>query len=68
MGASRGTPDSELLVAQDRLENRHLDSKSTTQLLASTIGSVATALPLLKFEGPLKEWLDLLSTMLKHGG
>ncbi|MEO7041256.1 MAG: hypothetical protein ABI035_03240 [Gemmatimonadaceae bacterium] len=43
------------------------DFKSATQLLASTIGSVATALPLLKFQGPLKEWLELLSSVMRHG-
>ncbi len=43
------------------------DLKSATQLLGATIGSVATVLPLLKFEGPLKDWLDLLSSVLRHG-
>lgn len=40
------------------------DLKSAVQLLASTVGSVATVLPILKIEGPLENWLELLSTML----
>ena len=44
------------------------DLKSAAQLLAATAGSVATALPLLKLEGPLKDWLELLQALLKHGG
>ena len=34
----------------------------------STLGSVATALPLLRIEGPIKEWLQLLSTLMRGGG
>ncbi|MEO8945750.1 MAG: hypothetical protein ABI338_04560, partial [Gemmatimonadaceae bacterium] len=44
----------------DRIEHMRVvpfDFKSASQLLASTIGSVATVLPLLKFQGPLKDWL-----------
>jgi hypothetical protein len=43
------------------------DISSGLQLMASTIGSVATALPLLKIEGPIKNWLDLLSSVLRRG-
>jgi hypothetical protein len=55
----------------DRIEGMRVvpfDFKSASQLLASTIGSVATVLPLLKFQGPLKDWLDLLSSVLGHHG
>lgn len=44
------------------------DLKSGVQLIGSTLGSVATALPLLKFEATLKDWLEFLSALLKHGG
>ena len=44
------------------------DFKSGMQLVASTIGSVAAVLPLLQIEGPIKIWLELLSTILKRGG
>lgn len=40
------------------------DWESAAQLLASTIGSVATALPLLKIEGPTKDWLEFLTKLL----
>jgi hypothetical protein len=55
----------------DRIERMRVvpfDWRSATQLIGSTLGSVATALPLLRIEGPLKEWLELLSKMLGHGG
>jgi hypothetical protein len=55
----------------DRVEEMRVvpfDFKSAVQLMAATVGSVATALPLLRIEGPLREWLDLLSAVLKRGG
>lgn len=54
----------------DRVERMRIvpfDYWSATQLLASTLGSVATALPLLKAGGSLTEWLELLSSLLRHG-
>ncbi len=44
------------------------DLKSALQLLAATIGSVATALPLLRIEGPVKDWLEFITALLRHGG
>lgn len=55
----------------DRVEHMRVvpfDLRSAAQLVASTVGSVATVLPLLKIEGPLKMWLEVLSTVLKHRG
>ncbi len=43
------------------------DFESALQLIGSTVGSVATVLPLLRIEGPLKEWLEFLSALLRHG-
>jgi hypothetical protein len=43
------------------------DMQSALQLIGSTLGSVATALPLLRIEGPLREWLELLSRLLGRG-
>jgi len=40
------------------------DLKSAAQLMGSTLGSVATALPILRIEGPLQNWLQLLSALL----
>jgi hypothetical protein len=69
--------DSDLLVEMNsvatiftRIEQMRVvpfDLKSASQLLASTIGSVATVLPLLRIEGPLKVWLEVLSSLLKRG-
>jgi hypothetical protein len=44
------------------------DLRSALQLIGSTLGSIATALPLLKIEGPLKEWLEFLARVFGHGG
>ena len=44
------------------------DVRSAMTLIGSTLGSVATALPLLRIEGPIKEWLQLLSTLMRGGG
>jgi hypothetical protein len=55
----------------ERIEHMRVvpfDLRSAMQLIGSTLGSVATALPLMKIEGPLKEWLDLLSRLFGHGG
>jgi hypothetical protein len=41
------------------------DLRSAVQLTASTVGSIATALPLLKIEGPLTKWLEFVSSLLK---
>jgi hypothetical protein len=40
------------------------DLRSFSQLLASTVGSVATALPILRLEGTLQDWLDLILRLL----
>jgi hypothetical protein len=55
----------------ERVEHMRIvpfDLKSGFQLVGSTLGSVATALPLLRFEGPIKDWLEFISALLKHGG
>jgi len=44
------------------------DLKSGVQLIGSTVGSVAAALPLLKIEAPIRDWLEFISALLKHGG
>lgn len=44
------------------------DLRSGAQLLGSTLGSVATALPLLQIEGQAKTWIELISMLLGHGG
>jgi hypothetical protein len=54
----------------DRIERMRVvpfDMQSALQLIGSTLGSVATALPLLRIEGPLREWLELLSRLLGRG-
>ncbi|MGE0703628.1 MAG: hypothetical protein AB7P22_06780 [Vicinamibacterales bacterium] len=40
------------------------DLRSFGQLLGSTLGSIATALPLLRLEGTLEDWLSFLARML----
>jgi hypothetical protein len=37
------------------------DLRSFGQLMASTLGSIATALPILRLEGTLEDWLNLLA-------
>ena len=43
------------------------DLRSGLQLIGSTVGSVAAALPLLQLQASLKDWLEFISTLLKHG-
>jgi hypothetical protein len=53
----------------DRVEHMRVvpfDLRSASQLVASTLGSVATVLPLLRIEGPLKVWLEILTALLKR--
>ena len=52
----------------ERMRIVPFDLHSAGQLVGSTIGSVATALPLLKIGGPLQDWLELLATLLRRGG
>ncbi len=55
----------------DRIEHMRVvpfDFKSAAQLIGSTVGSVATALPLLKIEGPVRQWLELLNAVIGHRG
>jgi hypothetical protein len=40
------------------------DLRSATHLVGSTVGSVATALPLLRIEGPITNWLELIAKVL----
>ena len=40
------------------------DLRSFAQLIGSTIGSIATALPIVRFEGTLEDWLSLVATLL----
>ncbi|MEZ5316321.1 MAG: hypothetical protein R2752_02860 [Vicinamibacterales bacterium] len=40
------------------------DLRSFTQLMASTLGSVATALPIVRLDASLKDWLDLGARLL----
>jgi hypothetical protein len=71
MKAAEVTGLNQVATAFGRVENMRVvpfDIRSGVHLLASTAGSVATALPLLKVQGPLKEWLDLLQTLLRQGG
>lgn len=59
----------QLATVFDRIEGMRVvpfDWRSAVELIASVVGSVATALPLLKIEGPLKDWLEVLTSMLKH--
>ena len=54
-------------VIFDRIDHMRVvpfDWQSAAQLLGSTIGSVATALPLLRIEGPIKDWLELITRLL----
>ena len=69
--ATQLTGMNQLATIFDRVERMRVvpfDLRSGAQLVASTLGSVATALPLLKIEGPLKDWLEVLSAFLRHGG
>jgi hypothetical protein len=52
----------------ERMRIVPFDLKSGLQLIGSTVGSVAAALPLLKIQAPIKDWLEFLSTLLRHGG
>lgn len=40
------------------------DLRSFGQLVASTVGSIATALPIVRLEGTLEDWLSLIAQML----
>jgi len=54
-------------IVFDRIERMRVvpfDWHSALQLIGSTLGSVATALPLLKVEGPLRDWLDVLARLM----
>lgn len=69
--ASELTEMNNLASVFDRIEHMRVvpfDLWSATQLIGSTAGSVATVLPLLRFEASLKDWLELLATLLRHGG
>ena len=52
----------------ERMRIVPFDLKSALQLIGSTVGSVAAALPLLKIQAPIKDWLEFISTLLRHGG
>jgi hypothetical protein len=52
----------------ERMRVVPFDFRSASQLVGSTVGSVATVLPLLRIEGPLQDWLELLSAILRRGG
>jgi hypothetical protein len=39
------------------------DLKSFSQLIGSTVGSISVALPILRFEGTLKDWLDFIARL-----
>ena len=40
------------------------DLRSFGQLVGSTVGSIATALPIVRFEATLEDWLDLIARLL----
>ena len=53
----------------ERLESMRVvpfDLRSGAEILASTLGSVATALPLIRIGVPLNTWLGIVSTVLKR--
>lgn len=52
----------------ERMRVVPFDARSALQLIGSTVGALATVLPILRIEGPLKDWLELLSTFVKSGG
>ncbi len=51
----------------DRIEQMRIvpfDLKSASQLFGSTLGSVATILPLIQLDGPLAQWLEALAKLI----